>query len=256
MRINMLEDISQQDILSQPYFDRFPNIRFYHGTRNATDEIQEVPFKLRTKPKDTNRFLHDAINELSTDQFGIPIRNLLFAYIDKRLGSIYGNVFVIIPKGDFKVYFHPDINDMTIDLDMNHKKSVLNDIIELALTDLENDELVNYLTKDEIDRWFHHVEHFIERKTVHHINAVIDDLLSTAEIPKDQYDTFDSYLKQKVEQYQPIVYMKLAEQYISDVKEITHENELNYNEEPELMIYAPNGFYAIPLEDYEDEYEI
>ena len=72
------ESITMDEVNSQPFIEDFEGLELYHATPKKFDEIQKFNFRFREKPQTSVVEIHDAINRISQEKFGLPIRNLLF----------------------------------------------------------------------------------------------------------------------------------------------------------------------------------
>lgn len=250
MKYNQLtESIGLDTIQQEPYFKQFPNIKLYRGMRGI-HEIKSVPFKYREQPRDTNIQIHDAVNAASIEKFGLPIRNLIFTYPEKEHTYNYGETMIVVPIGDFKLFCNPNVFDMTyyfseFQNELEIKALVFRKVIDhLRKSRFSHEFGIEYNTKNLFDDMYDE-EHRLN-------NNPINNLILQLIVERDSdfpVDDFDFKLRKLVSQYRIHTAATMAsKQYVDDVIEITNENQLtDYDDRPpEIMVYAPNGFYVIP----------
>jgi hypothetical protein len=103
----------------KPYFKRFKRDRLllYSGRKKTQDWFEGTIRKDRT-PLDMPKEVHDIANKHFKKKFGAPLRSeCLFAYALLGYTSHYGNPYIILPIGDFDIYWHPQVIDFYGDLD-------------------------------------------------------------------------------------------------------------------------------------------
>lgn len=88
------------------------NSILYHGT--SGDGLQQYTFRYRTGSRDTNLYTHSLVNRLTQEKFGEPIRNLMFTSTSEIIANSYGTAMVMLPSGDYKLYFNKNVKDFTV----------------------------------------------------------------------------------------------------------------------------------------------
>lgn len=246
------ESVEVDEILKQPYFRYFPNMRLYHGTPNKFSEITFLPFKLRTSPTNTDKRVHDIVNELTLDEFGLPLRSLLFCY--RYDETMYGHSYMIVPKGEFRLFHNPNIHDMTIDLGVDV-------FVDHDAPDTIPDKLYPYIGENE------YTEFFVD-KIMENVDIMDVDIHVVIEAMNDMVDEFDDdgedfeKVFHFINSHKEDILMKIGEsvnemlrdiahEYVSGIEEITSEESGFEDDRSEVMLYAPNGFYVIPDEYFE-----
>lgn len=269
--MNMLcESVSLDTVMNEPYFKHFSDVLLYRGVRSSYDEITEMPFKLRTKPLDSAKFIHDAINDESESRFGLPIRNLMFSYTEEEQAQGYGKVVVIVPKGDnFKLFYNYEIEDLTAQYmlkpdsvyermwddalqdysNMDFSNEIagdnweLEEVIELAIEDVQFEteqllkELYSHLTKTLPSKLQLVADkHDIDRERLEQLHTIIEN----DDIPEQVTARFKDMMVYFVE--------RIVTEYLDGVEEVDDQDDMDLSTRPEIMIYAPDGFYVVPLE--------
>lgn len=86
----------------------------YHGSKKLSSEhiFKVLPMQRRTLPKDSSLLIHNAVNKVSEQMLGVPIRNLVFATESKMVTSEYGEPYVMIPIGDYDLYYSTLVEDL------------------------------------------------------------------------------------------------------------------------------------------------
>lgn len=244
----LAESVEVSELTNQPYFDKFPSIRLYRGMSCSSDDIQFISFKFRDKPRNTNIRLHDAINKESVDKFGIPIRNLMFAYSIPKPTVTYGSTHIIVPKGKFTLYVNPNVFDMTNDFArsiLSNFESIKDDVFNELLnkdygakynTDYDFKSLFNELRKEDFNELQSPVTYII-------------DQVEEASIPFNNSDVADYLeldIRKTVSKHSMDMVVNNADKYVNSVIEVDSENDIDWSKNPEIMVYAPNGFYVVP----------
>lgn len=110
-----------EEIISSKYFNDnvLPYIikdvtppQLIHGTYKI-EPRQIVTINKREKPVDTAKIIHDLVNELSMEKYGVEVRNLLFASQSPEVSERYGATRTLIPlDDDYKFYYSDIVADM------------------------------------------------------------------------------------------------------------------------------------------------
>lgn len=256
MKYKMLnEDISYDEIKSQPYFNQFKNLRLYHGSRNKINEPTLIPFRFREKSVDTPTELHDTINSISEEKLGVPVRNLKFVYTREIQVLPYGKPHILVPKGEFKLYAVTGLYDLTTTYDLDMADSnFFNNIFEVVCDKLKhelesfsfqvsNDEVMKILDNlisaymDAISQ-FHqsNIKESFYEYILFHIGSLID---------KSNLGELEETVKTIIHKIVNQHYINFAHEYIDSVGEIKTDSDYE-GDNAELMLYAPNGMYVIP----------
>jgi len=103
----------------QPYIDEMKGsvMNFYRGFYFDDNflpdyEIYSHDYNYR-KPKDTEEFIHDLINEISEEKFGWGIRNGVFVTTNDAEATRHGEPYIFIPIGHYEYAWHPKVVDLT-----------------------------------------------------------------------------------------------------------------------------------------------
>lgn len=267
MRYELLtESVSYDEIRSQPFFDKFDKFRLYHGMRHSLDTPTLIPFRFRNKPVDTPEIIHNIINIITEERYGLPIRNLKFLYPSAIQTRAYGTPYMIVPKGEFMLYTNPYVYDMTIeyeldyiggDLFTNIFKSVYGRITEsvqqyileeLDDEDEDEDDLSNiHEVMDNLEKIslnYHdgilkYSSNDISASFKNYIKANVYELLDSSIA-----DYIDSILEDIIKSVMTIHVKRFATDYVKNIIEV--DSDSDGNQPSEFMLYAPNGMYVIP----------
>lgn len=269
MKYHLLKESAEIDqVLNQPFMKQFNELRLFRGIRNTSfDDITLVPFRFREKPLDTNRILHDKINELSENQFDVPIRNLIFSYTDAENASIYGVVYMIVPAGnDYKLFNEPDINDMTAQLGAG--ENFMDQILEMTIDNFHTVGIIEDIQNGHVRKI---VENIMENLGFHTTDIkeefykfFTDNMKKFIDVHAKENDLDEQELKEIVDYIKNnnVIYKlsdmfgklldenieRMAEDYVNNIEEIDEDDDVNFDNHPEIMIYSPSGFYVIPPE--------
>ena len=127
IKSNLLSDEAKQFVLRhcQPYlnevgYDLDKYAMFRGVSKRALGRMEDThidslymspgSYSYR-KPKDTPETVHHTVNEMFINKFGVPFRNGVFATGATRNAKYYGGVTQIIPIGDFKFCWSPQVQD-------------------------------------------------------------------------------------------------------------------------------------------------
>lgn len=268
MKYTMLsESIDYKEIKSQPYFDKFKKLRLYHGMKSELDEPTLIPFRYRNKSVDTPVEFHEAINEVSTEKFGVPIRNLKFLYGSARNVDAYGSPHIIIPKGDFQLFTNPDTYDMTVEynLDVRHSRiyrnlftsivSNLKESITHYLLDNQDDEddeepevtiddALEFKLDKLLERFKPNISKYyngdIRTMFTNYIIDNIDDIVDDS-----MFKFIESNIGRIVNGTVALGIKNFAISYVDGIIEVQSDSDIS-SSDSEFMLYAPEGMYVIP----------
>lgn len=115
-------------------FDMIINSEFFKNNYDKDNEEQKFKFlfhgsdsielkgnaivmlnsKERTSSQDTFPFVHQYLNKISEEKFGVKIRNLLFAYNSSVSTFQYGDTLCVFPIGDYQLFYSTSVVDFTI----------------------------------------------------------------------------------------------------------------------------------------------
>jgi hypothetical protein len=119
-------------------------IRGIDGLTSNDFDVEGTGYVLETEadrhPRDTRIVLHTMINDFFDEKFGSRLRSehVAFCYSNFRRAKVpddYGDTYLIIPIGEYKMCYSPKIVDLFQSLDMSHV--LRGDLIELFKFDDE-----------------------------------------------------------------------------------------------------------------------
>ena len=92
-------------------------IKIYRGVSKTTDPFWKRKVRKDRKPSLTSQLVHNALDDLFQKKFKVRLRSKCLFVTGKRTDAEgYGKVYSIYPIGNFKFYWHPKIEDISIDL--------------------------------------------------------------------------------------------------------------------------------------------
>lgn len=248
MRINQIihESNVLNDVQRQPFNELYPDLTLYHGSHKLnSDNIVKIPFKYRKEPQTTIKEFHDALNEVSEERFNIPIRNLLFCH--PYSDDTFGKPYQIVPIGNCRMFYHPNINDLTVDLGYAN----------YYVFDYDNNQFIKELTNQFPVKYMDELANEIfDGESVFHFDVselqfIVNDIVSkyddSIQLKATVQDNQDTILRM-VEDSRYTIMLQHASKYIDGVEEVDSDNYQHIDDE-EVMVYAPNGFYAIPTDE-------
>ena len=243
------------DYTETDFYKKFGD-SIFHNSRNSEGE-GFVPFTPRRIPKDTAAAFHQEVNQLSKQQFGIPVRSLLFA-LPSELGakniSRSGTVYSVYPvSNDYRIFYAENVVDMTVDLDATGY-----DIFRQTQVYVEKLLYEFFQNSDAIDS-------ALRQKYINDISKKLDDIVATHEDNKniswlkEFYDLCFADMKKFLvklhlgEDVQDVIekafahsrthFQNRAYSYVSSLKEVTSREELSeVSKFVEIMVYDPKGF--------------
>lgn len=248
MKVSQLlnENISMDEINSQKFMEDFEGLSLYHATTKSFNEIHELNFRFRKKPQTTITELHDAINKISLERFGLPIRNLLFCH--PEVSTMFGIPYQIVPIGEFRMFYCPGVNDMTVDFGYENYYVFTYDNTEYV--EKMMDMLPSAYTKELAEKIFDGEMVFVLDKS--YLEDYVSDLRDDYGSEKD-FDAFADMVYSNIEEIFQLQYYAIndimhiyADGYVSNVEGIDTSNYGDITNE-EIMVYAPNGFFVIPI---------
>ena len=163
--------------------------------------------------------------------------------------SVY---LLVIPKGEFKLYCNPDVFDMTyyfseFQNELEIKALVFRKVLDhLRKSRFSHEFGIDYNTKNFFDDMYD----YENRLNNDSINNLILKLImeKDSEFPVDK---FEFKFRQLVGKYRIETAATMAsKKYVDGVIELSDESQITITKErpPEIMVYAPDGFYVIPEE--------
>lgn len=128
----------------------------YHGSNHGVDDYQIRTFRERTRPRDTPRDVHAALNDVFKERYGHEIRNWMFTTGSRHDARVYGPLQVIFPIGqNYHYVWSPFVYDMT-----THRVSFVDKHQGLPYDECQekaNDEFLNDIatTTFHVDKQLH-----------------------------------------------------------------------------------------------------
>ena len=96
-----------------PYIEnrRMPPELVHGGYKIESRKIIQI--KERSEPTDSTKVVHNLVNELSQEKFGVNVRNLFFATQSPEKSENYGKTITVVPlDADYKLYYNDVVEDM------------------------------------------------------------------------------------------------------------------------------------------------
>jgi hypothetical protein len=196
IKSNFLSDEAKQFVSRhcQPYlnavdYDLDKYAMFRGVSRQALGRMEETHIEslymspgcyAYRKPKDTPESFHNTVNKMFVKKFGIPFRNGVFATGATRNAKYYGHVTQIIPVGDFRFCWSPQVQDFySLTEDNATEQEAVGEARRLITTDysdknlkqaiLSHHEIMLYCEKVLINFTSGIGSHFVVREGGYHI---------------------------------------------------------------------------------------
>lgn len=236
---------------SDTAFSKMMGGELYHNS--LPGKKRYMPFKFRNNPRDTLTPFHNEVNMLSKQHLGMPVRSLLFAL--KSLSDLeairtFGTIYKTFPVSDnFRIFYAPNIRDMTIDLSAEPSWAANETYIEV-----ENVLYKNLINQDDVDRKMLSKGVYQKIQWVFEYNdddpsMNIDEYFNNcfAEVKKFlnrkgiEYDIIneveDAFIRTRVK------LQNKAYQYVMSIEEVSPDDDMSsIGGDIELMVYDPRGF--------------
>lgn len=201
----------------------------YHGSHTITSPTL-VGFRLREKPRDTFILIHNKINEYAIKRFGTPVRNLMFATKDIKQAKHYSHdVCSVIPNtDDYRLFYHVYMDDMTIKtnelLKGIYNKPNFENIFKQSLEHKDTVELLKAIN---------HIPKYVE--SFDDLDGYVTNILKPYGL--------ESHTKRICSDVRNEI-LKFSIKYVDDLIETKNPDDIDHQE---VMVYAPNGTYLIPV---------
>lgn len=126
MKITDISDIeSIINIAHSTMFHKHGNILYSGKSQDSDYFVQNIDELRYRNPKNTPLELHDTINNVAYDKFGVLIRNGLFATTKIKEATEYGTVYRIFPTEDnYTVFTNPNVSDLTFEINKQRSGEV------------------------------------------------------------------------------------------------------------------------------------
>lgn len=227
---------------------RFPKLDLHHGSRNRYETGQLLPFRLRGKPLDTPPIINYLINEHLKDDFGLPVRNLLYMSQLYDIADGYGIVYYIIPKGNnYRLFYADGTEDFSAEY--GHPDTI-ETLTEIVFQNMEEDDysreqtehITNIINRD-YGKYYVDMYAATSRKDM---IAAFETLTFENDEEKELFKEFHERMVDEIKFYVERIY---TDEYV--VEEIKTSADVPFPEY-EIMGYFPDGFYVIREEDTDD----
>lgn len=255
----IFEGVELDEIQKEPFFRKY-GFSLIHGSSIKFEESTFINFRFRKKPTDTPIVIHDKINKLSVDKFGIPVRSLLFSYHEETAvtsGNTWGYSYFVIPKGNnYRMFASPSVMDLTSDYELIYSYGVNpteSDLLKLddMLTDSLPDQSVFNDFTAEISEYGLRND-LSNLRDIDIIDELYDDALNDAiespYIDEEKIEEFKLLYSENrdkvhniVEDFLESLMDVMITEYVEGVEEID-----TIIRDAEIMVYAPDGFYLVP----------
>jgi len=154
MKLNVIEWLIQISQKCQPFirgvgwdscFD------LYRGVSGTYNEFIDKRVRIdNRKPKSMDPFLKDEVNKYFKDMYGEPFRDALLTTGNLNHTAIFGNSYIVFPKGDFKFLWNQGIEDFNFALNAFSSSAELRSQIEGSVWSTKNRDLVSELFLNKI----------------------------------------------------------------------------------------------------------
>ncbi len=109
--ISNIEDKCSQYLKSLRQSKNANNLLF--SGRKKKDKWFEGFIRTNRQPRDTPPVIHDMIDDVFQQEFGIRLRsNSLFCINSLKTARTYGNIYYIFPIGDYNTWYNSNVQDL------------------------------------------------------------------------------------------------------------------------------------------------
>lgn len=260
MKIKMLNESEDLviDAVKDSEFNKIYGGILYKGVHSPKTAM--FPFKERSMPRDTWAPYHVTINKFAYEKFGINVRNLLFVSTKYSQASTYGAVVRIFPVGHYRMFYAEGYDDMTNCLyaftsDAYRKffffiKNTLTKYLSLRSGELD------HLVDSDKGNFVHGLViktsrgNFDMPEAIAFIKENLKEKVKEKLIELDKYDEkFDKKFDKLYDKFYKTEFEEPINNYVSSLVEVKKSSQL-LNYEGEVMLYSPDGIYAITENDY------
>lgn len=226
---------------------KFPDTILYHGNRNnfITGHFQKLT-KFREKSKDTPNFINYLINQHLIEDFGVPVRNLMYLTENPNIAEGYGYVYIVIPKGNYRMFYASGVDDFTVYIGY---QDIMERIVRNVFDIYEYSDKEQYIIKKAIE--INHSEYFRSFEKASN-EKEMNDAIKYIEYISEEKDLVYRFHENILEESHNYVENLYNDFY--NVEEIKSSDDMPSDGE-EIMAYFPNGFYLINEGDIEDYFE-
>lgn len=214
-----------------PTEKKFLPVPVYKGTMQSYDN-ENMEFKFRESSRDTPYFIHELINSITKEKFGLPLRNLIFAASEYNHADSYGNAHIITPIGKWRAFVSPEVQDMTIECGFS--------------IHFLGDKLQGMLREDNkrIDDSIMRYVFSVSLKKIRSFDDALDSISDRLKnMLKDQTEEFPiEYIDSLIEKFRLSV-LEDVKSYTDSIIEVNSNTSKSvFDNNPEVMIYAPEGY--------------
>ena len=165
MKLNVIESLIQISQQCQPFIRQVgwdKCFELYRGIPGAgMNEFIEKRVRLDSRtPKSMDPYLFDEINKYFTEIYGQPFRNSMLTTGDKFHTRLFGETFMVFPKGDFKFLWNGDVDDFNFAVSNFVSSEEVKSRVEGSVWSSKNRDMIN--------QWF--LDDFVKETDWHTID--------------------------------------------------------------------------------------
>ena len=210
---------------------KFLPVLVYKGTMQSYDN-ENMEFKFRESSRDTPYFIHELVNSITKEKFGLPLRNLIFGTSDYNHADSYGNAHIITPIGKWRAFVSPEVQDMTI---------------ENGFSDYFLGVKLEGMLRENNKRIDESILRYVFSHSLKKIRSFDDAMDSISDrlknMLKDQTEEFPiEYIDSLIEKFRLDVLEDIRSYTDSIIEVNSNTSKSVFDNDPEVMIYAPEGY--------------
>lgn len=240
---SLFESVQSHDPSAAEHFLEHIGMVFYRGT----EAEGHVPFRFRQAPKDTFHAIHNQINRMTEERFGLPIRNLTFGSNSQKEAITYGPIKTLVPKGDdYRIFYNSAYYDMTIQmqLEISDVEADIQNAFRLAARETMSgdnyDDIIDMIEGsiiiESLRKHFREPSHeTIEVGLYVIMDEVVRGLQRNIALPQGFIDQLRVAVDNDIRHIN-----RSIEEYVEGIVEL--DGRVDNNQPIEFMIYAPQGF--------------
>lgn len=227
--------------LYKKFQKRFDDFTLYHGTTKKFNHGTKINFRFRDRSKDTGLIVNTIVNYRLTQEYGMPIRNLLYTTQDLKTAKDYGKAYIVVPVGEnYRLFYGEGVEDFT-----GHFGVSGLDFLEYVADMLAemHDQEESEITSDKIKELFGSNYTTLNKLSVSNSVSELQHIASNA-IATEPNDT--DMLREVLSEFVDLLISTIDSQIIEnyDINEINDKDDIP-SLRTEIMAYFPDGFYLL-----------
>jgi len=217
---------------------KYPDFTLYHGTGGNVDPYTLNKFHFRKGSKDTPQIINAIANQILKQSYGLPIRDLFYATQDHNTADAYGVLKVVVPVGDYTLYYAEGVEDFTAQFNAEDMPAFVADQIIDEIEELD-DDITSEELNDVVSKYNREIFKIEYCRSLDEVKQVKESIKYETEHEKEIGDTF---IELFISELYNTIETDISDDY--NVHKIVGSEDIPPRE-TEIMCYMPDGFYLI-----------